>query len=194
MPLKIRSDSNRERSEQVADDFKYPDPIQGGDEPVYRQRGITPEDNAAREREETARFLPEIIQPGGPDAMVVTRQTGIIAQAGPSGVLMADHLAGGADSPLLTDRPIDCSVDAGFGGYPGVVPGVPAAAAQPVVDVVRSDDGGSDPRDASGGPQVFSADKLPVIKKAPVVPVVLSDQAAPRVTRVRFQGYREAAT
>jgi hypothetical protein len=50
-----------------------------------------------------------------------------------------------------------------------------------VVDIVRSDDGGADPRHAGSGPQVFSADTLPVIKKAPVVPVVISASGAVQV-------------
>lgn len=159
--------------------FEYPEPIQGGDEPVYRQRGITAEDLQAKELEGALRFLPPIVQPGGD--VIVTRQTGIIHESGPSGVMQADHPAGGAVSPMLADMPIGPTHDAGFPGRPGVVPGAPLAAAPPVAGVVSGDDGGSDPRHASGGPQVFSGDALPVIKKAPVVPLVVSDQTASKV-------------
>ena len=48
-------------------------------------------------------------------------------------------------------------------------------------DVIASDEGSADPRDMSTGPMIFSADALPVIKKAPVVPLVLPTPETRRV-------------
>ena len=59
----------------------------------------------------------------------------------------------------------------------------PAAVQAPAIDVIASDQPGEnhDPRDASSGPAVFTADQLPVIKKAAIVPVVVAPGAAPEV-------------
>lgn len=198
----------------MADNFQYPEPIQGGDEPVTRQVGVNPEDTQAIEDRKFAQEHP-VIQ-GSPD-IFTTRQVGLGQQISSDGTLMADHDVQPGTPILRSDRPIAPTADAGFPGRPGVVPGnpeqatrqpsmdraaikaaaeaagfivrdaaaPPAGAQPPVVDVIASDDGGSDPRAGSGGPQVISADQLPVIRKAPIVPVLVADHAAPQVRRVQ---------
>ncbi len=143
----------------------YPPPIQTDPEIVVTRQKGNYDERMAREREDASAHLPEIVQPGGD--VVVTRQTGLQHTVG--GVLQADRPAEAGVPVIVSDRP---------------APRPAPAAAKPAVDVVRSDDGGSDPRDASVGPQVISADKLPVIQKAPVVPVV-SDQAAPKAKKAK---------
>jgi hypothetical protein len=143
------------------DTFKYPDPIQGGDEKVTRQRGITPEDIAAREREEAARYLPEIVQPGGD--LIVTRQTGL-QYTDSTGVLVADRPIEDAVPIFVADRAIAPDVDAGFPGKPGVVPGVPAAQ-PPAVDVVASDQRAPG-QQVEGAPQVITPEQVAAAKAA----------------------------
>lgn len=178
-------------------ELQYPDPIHGGNEKVSRQVGLNPEDTQAIEDEKFAREHP-VIQ--GSADIFTTRQVGLGQRFSSDGTLMADHDAQPGTPIVRSDRPIAPTADASFPGRPGVVPGLPPAPSPaPVVDITRSDDGGSDPRDASGGPQVFTAAKLPVVKKAPVVPVVISAsgvvvdevakavKAAPKVRTVRVR-------
>ena len=61
-------------------------------------------------------------------------------------------------------------------------PGMP-----PVAGVIASDEGAHDPRDRSKGPQILKADKLPVIVKRAVVPLVLP-------TKVRRTSRRAAGS
>lgn len=54
-------------------------------------------------------------------------------------------------------------------------PGVP-----PVAGVVASDAGSNDPRDMGSAPMILSASALPVIRKAPIVPVVITASSTVR--------------
>jgi hypothetical protein len=140
--------------------------IQGSDEIfTTRQVGINPEDTRGIEDAKFAQQHP-VIQ--GSADIFTTRQTGLGQRIDASGTLHADRPLEAGTPTLRSDRP---------------TPPPARAPAPPVVDVVRSDDGGADPRDASGGPQVLSADALPVIKNAPIVPVVVVDQALPKAKK-----------
>ncbi len=76
---------------------------------------------------------------------------------------MADRPTEYAVPVFVADRAIAPNVDAGFPGLPGEVPGVPATALPPVVDVVAS--GKPAPgQQIEGAPQVFSAAELVAAK------------------------------
>lgn len=103
---------------------------------------------------------------------------------------------------LVSDSPISKDTDAGYPGHPGVVPGNPAALAAeqaaakgepdpaPVQGgaeevkrnegmVFKADTGAADPRNPDGGTTELKEGDLPVIKKAPIVPVLIADHPAP---------------
>jgi hypothetical protein len=222
---------------------EYDTPVQGGNEPVTRQKGLDrTQQTMARDPQPPG----EIVQ--GDPLVTATRNPGNGSQQFASdGTLHSDHRSDDntffADHPLSdpealppglartaaalppasafgdmpaaagappsapppvgvmqADQPMDraaikaAAIAAGF--IVSDAPGVP-----PVAGVVASDgpgEGGADPRDQSTGPQVFSANALPVIKKAPIVPVIISAsgvvadsakparaKAAPKVRRVK---------
>jgi hypothetical protein len=155
----------------------YPDPIQGGNEAVTRQVGLPPSQDVGFDR------TPDkpVIQ--GSHEIFTSRNIGLGQRFLADGTLLADAPAPG--TTYFADVPVIAVGEANQPPAPaaaGAPPSVP-----PLVGVMQSDQpddrgAGADPRDASVGPQVISADKLPVIKKAPIVPVVLP---TPKVRRVR---------
>ncbi len=175
------------------DDFVYPDPVQGGDQPVTRQRALDPTQQASVD----PMPFPAIIQ-GSPE-IHTTRNVGNGAgRFGPDGTLYSDHLAPSdtvyVDGPVIavgepaqppalaiSDQPMPPPAhfvaDHAAAGAPPAVP--------PLAGVVQADqpgERGADPRDAGGGPIGISGAKLPVILKAPIVRV---DQAAPKAKKAR---------
>jgi hypothetical protein len=190
----------------------YPDPVQGGNEPVTRQRGLDLTQQVGFDPQPPK----EIIQ--GDPGVVAYRNPGNGSQKFASdGTLHSDHRSD--DNILFVDHALsDPDMAPGlartnapiaprsstFGEMAAVeqraaikaqaeamgfvvldAPAAsPAAVQPPAIDVIASDQPGdhADPRDKSTRAQVFGADQLPVIKKAPIVPVVLP---TPKVRRVR---------
>jgi len=161
----------------------YPAPIQGGNEPVTRQLGIPPGQQVGIDP-----TPPQAIIQGDP-SVTVTRQVGSGAQRfGLDGTLYADAKAD--DGTTYADFAV---IAVGEPNPPApLIPSpdqsMPPRPAFDAPNVTPSDGGSNDPRDASIAPQVFSADKLPVIKKAQVVPVVISASGTVRVARVKKAG------
>src|ERR1700674_2919558 len=181
----------------MTDDFKYDDPISGDPEvKVTRQTGLAPAQQVGIDPTPPA----EIIQPG--DGTEVSRIPFTGAQGFASdgtfhsdrraddGILFVDHALSDAvgEPPGLARTTAALPNPPGFGDMPAtqqreavkaaaiaagfVVTDAPTADVPSAVSVVPRDGGSSDPRDMSVGPQVISS--LPVVKKRPVVPVVIS--------------------
>jgi hypothetical protein len=183
--------------------LSYPDPVQGGEEKVTRQLGIPPgQQTMARDPQP-----PKAIVQGDHEVVAYRNPGNGAQQFASDGTLHSDHRSDDntffADHPLsdpanqpglartnapLPDPPAFVAPDraaikaqAEAMGF--VVSDAPAGAppaGPPVVDVMQADQPGSgDPRDMSTGPQVISA--LPVIKKAPIVPVNLPEPKTRRI-------------
>jgi hypothetical protein len=177
------------------DDFKYPDPVQVDGMIVTRQKGLAPAPQGGIDPV----TLPPVIQ-GSPD-IFTSRNTGphVTQRFGADGTLEADRRAD--DAIMFADHPLSdpealppglartnapLPAPSAFGEMTAVQQReairaqaealgfvVTEAKDSPTVfDVIASDGGSADPRDMSTGPQVLSA--LPVIKKAPIVPVTVS--------------------
>ncbi len=190
----------------------YDTPVQGGNEPVTRQRGIEPQSQVGVDPQPP----PPIIQ-GDPN-LVATRNAGphVAGQfasdgtfhadrRADEGILFVDHALSDPEAmpPGIARTNTPLPAPSAFGDMPAVeqreavrvaaialgftvtdgVPGIPDTKVQsPAIDVIASDAGSADPRDMSTGPQVFSLSALPKVRKAPIVPVTIA--VAPK-TRVK---------
>jgi len=187
------------------DNFQYAVPIQGGAEKVTRQAGLPPASQVGIDPV----TLPPIVQGDPLNTVAVRNQgphvAGQFASDGTfhsdrpadDGTLFADHGLSDPEAmpPGIERTTMPLPNPPGFGPMAAVqqreavkaaaiaagfvvsdAPGVPPAAS-----VIQADKGSNDPRDPGGAPKVFSASDLPVIKKAPVVPLVLPTPVTRRV-------------
>ena len=155
----------------------YPDPIQGGDEKVTRQRGLDPRERPAPARDVMADS--PVIQ-GSPD-IFTTRVVAPHQRLSPDGLtLYADHMAPGgtvyvdgalsgtgeSNPPpaiLIADQPISATEDAGWAGHPGVVQGIPPL--QPTGDVIASDKPAPG-QQVEGAPVIITPEAIAAAKAA----------------------------
>lgn len=145
----------------MADNFEYPPPIQGGSEPVTRQRGLPPVPTASVD----PLPFPEIVQ-GSPEIHTY-RNPGLGQHFLADGTLVADHRA--EDGTFFGDLPTIAVGEAIPPPAPAPVIATTDLPLPPRPAFVQADEPGAasaDPRDAGSAPMVFSAEQLAAAKKA----------------------------